>query len=428
MDRRAALLSALALVAAAPARAGDPPTFHEDVEPILQRKCQACHNPDGIGPFPLLTYEQLKEDLPTVAEVITDRRMPPWHADPTVGAFSNDRSLTEAERSTFLAWIEHGAPQGDPTRAPAPRTFPKGWRLGEPDAVIQVPNSFTVPATGTVDYQYFRVNTDFGEDRWVKAMDVQVDAPTVVHHVLVFIKYPDGSGLKSPNMRGGLEGFFASALEGDDVYPFPAGSAKLLPKGSQLVFQVHYTPDGQARTDRPRMGLYFTKPGEQVTREAKSIAMHNVRFAIPPETKGFEVRARYTFHEDTVLYGLLPHMHLRGESFKYLLMYPDGTHRPVLNVPRYDFNWQTNYKLAEPLFIPKGARMVGIATYDNTSTNPANPDPKRMVYFGEQTNDEMMIGYMDVVTATPEERAAWEKAGHGATTPLEPAAPPREFK
>jgi hypothetical protein len=284
---------------------------------------------------------------------------------------------------------------------------------------VQVATSFNVPATGTVSYQYFRVPTDFAEDRWVKAMEVQVDAAPAVHHVLVFIKYPESYG-PSPNMRGGLEGFFASALPGDAIVPFPQGSAKKLPRGSQLVFQVHYTPDGQARVDRPRMALYFAKPDEPIVRETQSIAMHNTRFAIPPETKGFEVRARYTFQQDTIIYGLLPHMHLRGESFRYLLMYPDGTHRPVLNVPRYDFNWQTNYQLAEPLFVPKGARMVGIATFDNTSGNPANPDPKRMVGFGEQTQDEMMIGYMDVLAATPEERAAWEKLGHGAVSPLEP--------
>jgi hypothetical protein len=207
------------------------------------------------------------------------------------------------------------------------------------------------------------------------------------------------------------------------VIPFPRGTAKRLPRGSTLTFQIHYTPDGEPRTDLTRMALYFAKEDEPITREAQSVSLHQERFAIPPGVKGHEVRARHEFRQDTIIYGLLPHMHVRGETFRYLLMYPDGSHEPVLSIPRWDFNWQNTYRLAEPLFVPKGAKMMGIATYDNSTDNPANPDPTAMVMFGEQTWDEMMIGYMDVVTATPEERAAWERAhAENVVTPLD--APP----
>ncbi len=420
MGRRQVALSLLSLAFVTGARADEPapaaPTFHRDVEPILQQRCQVCHRPEGVGPFPLLTYDDVAADLATIAEVVSDRRMPPWHADPHVGAFENSRALSDAERATLFAWIEAGGPRGDPAHAPPPREWPSTWALGEPDAVLETP-TFQVPARGTVDYQYFRVPTDFGEDRWITGMEVRVDAPTVVHHVLVFVKYPREAG-PSPQVRGGLEGYFASALPGDQAMTFPAGTARRLPRGSTLVFQVHYTPDGEARTDHTRLALYFARPGQRIEREARTVALYSTGFAIPPNVKGHEVRARYQFREDTMLHGFTPHMHLRGESFRYLLMYPDGTTRPMLVIPRYDFNWQTTYRLAEPVFVPKGARMLGLATYDNSADNPANPDPSRRVYFGEQTSDEMMIGYMDVIAATPAERAAWEQAGHGAVTPL----------
>ncbi|MBX3470809.1 MAG: cytochrome c [Planctomycetes bacterium] len=427
MRLQPALLALTAFALAPLARADEPargPTFHRDVEPILQQRCQVCHRPDGVGPFPLLTHDDVAADLPTIAQVVADRRMPPWHADPAVGTFSNSRALSDAERSTLLAWIEAGGPKGDPKDAPKPREWVSDWVHGEPDAVVQTPGPFKVPARGTLDYQYFRVATDFGEDKWIRAMEVRVDAPTVVHHVLVFVQYPRAAGA-SPRVRGGLDGYFASALPGDQVVPFPAGSAKRLPRGSTLVFQVHYTPDGEVRQDRTRLGLYFAAPDE-VQREAQTVALNSTGFAIPPGVKGHEVRARYQFDKDTMLVGLTPHMHLRGESFRYLLLLPDGTHRPVLSIPRYDFNWQTTYRLAEPMFVPKGARMMGIATFDNSAGNPANPDPTRTVYFGEQTTDEMMIGYMDVVPATAAERAAWEAATQGASSPLD--LPPADGK
>ncbi len=420
--RRSLAIAAL-LLAGASARAdeGSPPetsapSYYEHVAPILQRRCQVCHRPGAIGPFSLLTYEDAAGNSAMIEEVVENRRMPPWHANPEVGPhFSNDRTLPAAERRTLLDWIAAGVPAGDPAAAPPPARFPdaSAWRIGVPDAVVQIPREVTVPATGVVDYQYFEVPTDFGEDKWVRAMEIKVTAPSVVHHVLVFVVYPDRRA--SPRVQGGLQGYFASMLPGESVEPFPEGSGKWLPRGATLRFQIHYTPDGEERRDRPSLALKFAGKDERITRRVQTKALFEVRFAIPPGAKDHVVRAQYDFRQDALLTGLLPHMHLRGKSFRYLLRYPDGTSRALLDIPRYDFNWQNTYRLAEPLYVPKGSRMIGVASYDNSADNPANPDPARVVRFGEQTWDEMMIGYMDLLDPTDADRAAWERAQEGGS-------------
>ncbi len=411
--RLAAALAAALLAAPRAASADEPaasaaPTWYRDVLPIVQERCQGCHRPGGVGPFALRTAEDAAAHAAMIAEVVEERRMPPWHADPAVGRFVNDRSLTPAQRATIVAWARGDQALGDPAHAPAPRTWASGWRMGEPDAVVSTPAPFRVAARGTVEYQYFNVPTDFGEDKWVSALEVQVDAPTVVHHVLVFVRYPRERG-RSPEVKDGLAGYFASLLPGDAVLAFPEGTAKWLPQGSVLVFQVHYTPDGEERRDQPKLGLKFV-PRERVEREFVTTSLHTTRFKIPPGAKGHVVEATKRFEHDTVLWGMTPHMHLRGESFRYVVELPDGSRRPLLTVPRYDFDWQTTYRLAEPMFLPAGSVVHGRATYDNSADNPWNPDPTREVRFGEQTHHEMMIGYLEVVTATPAERAAWERA------------------
>lgn len=384
------------------------PTWHEAVEPIVQRRCQVCHREGQAAPFALQTREQAAEWADTIAEVVRERRMPPWHADPAIGRFANDRHLDDAEQATILAWLAGGLPAGDPGKAPPAPTWPEsGWHIGQPDAVLSMPRSVKIPATGVLQYQYFDVGTDFGEDRWVDALEVRVGAPAVVHHVLIFIKFPDNS---QPNMKGGLKGYFASGLPGDTVLPFPPGLAKRLPRGSRLIFQMHYTPNGTPAEDRTELGLRFAPSGE-ARREMRTVSVFETDFRIPPHAAAHEVAAETRFKEDTILYSFLPHMHVRGKSFKYVLRTPDGKEEVLLSVPRYDFNWQNSYRLAEPRFLPAGSKVTGHAFYDNSDQNPANPDPSRDVGFGEQTWDEMMIGYMDVTTATPEERAAWEAAG-----------------
>jgi mono/diheme cytochrome c family protein len=401
---------------AAPASPTAAPTFYRDVLPVLQQRCQVCHHAGGAGPFALETLADAEKNAPMIAEVVETGRMPPWQADPAVGHFANARVLPPAEKQLLLDWTANLKP-GDEKDAPPPRAWPSGWALGEPDAIVSLPRVMHVPARGVVDYVYTDVPTEFGEDKWLKAWQVRSSSPTVVHHVLVFVKYPSGAG-QPPNFRGGLDGYFASALPGDQVLPFAQGTARRLPRGTTLVFQVHYTPDGTARDNQVQMALWFAKKDEPIEREARTVALNNTHFQIMPNAKGQEVRARYTFQSDVILYGLTPHMHVRGESFRYLLMMPDGTSRPLLNVPHYDFAWQNTYRLETPMFVPRGAKMVGLATFDNTSGNPANPDPNRTVYFGEQTTDEMMIGYMDTVAATPAERAEWERT---QVVPLDPA-------
>ncbi|MGE0710565.1 MAG: cytochrome c [Planctomycetota bacterium] len=393
------------------------PTYHGEIEGIFQRRCQTCHRPGAIGPMPFTSYKEVAGQAAMIHEVVTTRRMPPWHADPKVNTFANSRRLPDAERQAILDWVDAGAPQGDPKQAPAPVTWPdaKAWRIGEPDAVLELPKAFTVPATGVVQYQYTYVKTDFDADKWIKSMEVQIGAPTVVHHVLVFVIYPDRG--KSPRVRGGLRGYFASALPGDSIAPYPAGTAKWLPKGSTLVFQIHYTPDGTERVDRCKLGLRFAKPEEKITRRARTLALSTTSFAIPAGASDHPVRAHYDFQDDTILFGLTPHMHLRGKTFRYALRYPDGKTVPLLEIPRWDFNWQNTYRFEQPLFVPKGSRMIGVATFDNSDKNPANPDPSRVVRFGEQTWDEMMIGYLETVDALPEDRAAWEKSQAEAANP-----------
>ncbi|HBP21558.1 MAG TPA: hypothetical protein DEA08_27695 [Planctomycetes bacterium] len=393
---------------AKPAAKAKTPTYYGDIAAIVQKRCQNCHRPGAIGPFPMTTYKEVAGWAAMIHEVVGNGRMPPWHADAPHGTFANDRRLPQAEKDAILAWVDAGAPKGDLAQAPKPVTWPEpnAWRLGKVDAVVEEEKTFSVPATGSVPYQYSYVKTNFDEDKWIKGLEVKVDAPGVVHHVLIFVIYPERH--KSPRVRGGLRGYFASALPGDAIAPFPEGAAKFLPKGATLVFQTHYTPNGTAQKNHSRLGLLFAKPEEKITRRVQTKSVHTMRINIPAGAEAHKVRATYDFKQDQMLYGLLPHMHLRGKSFYYILRYPDGSVDKLLDVPKYDFNWQNTYRFAQPRFVPKGSRMIGVAVYDNSDKNPANPDPTRTVRFGEQTWDEMMIGYMDLVEASAAERAAWE--------------------
>ncbi len=391
------------------------PTYHEHVAPIIQARCQECHRPGAVGPFELMNYADALGNSAMIDEVIRTRRMPPWNADAeTTPHFSNSRVLAEAERKTLLDWIEADCPQGDESKGPPPIAYrdPKKFSF-DPDGVYETPIPFKVPADGSIPYQYYLVKTHFDEDKWVTGWEIKVDAPSVVHHVLVFVVYPNR--VESPRVRSGLRGYFCSMLPGESLKPFPLGSAKLLPKGASLRFQVHYTADGEPHTNRVRLALKLADP-DKTPRRARTIGLSNTRLRLPPHDPNYTLRARHVFRRDTLLMGLTPHMHLRGKSFSYLLIQPDGTKRRLLNVPRWDFNWQNTYRFKEPIFVPAGSKMIGIASYDNSAKNRANPDPSAEVRFGEQTWDEMMIGYMDTVDALPEDRVAWEKSRSAAKT------------
>ena len=379
--------------AAAPAAAAPEVTYHNRVSRIVQRYCIECHRAGENGPFELTTYDQVREHLATIKRVVRRGTMPPWFADPNVGHWTNDRSLSEADREDLLKWIDSGAPAGDGRDAPVERQFVDGWKIGKPDAVFETPYAFKVPATGAMDYQRVMVQTHLPEDRWVTAVEVRPSSPAVVHHVLVFLVYPPNHPRlgEQPRYRDGLDGYFAGLVPGQGHVVFPRGVARFIPKDAILVFQIHYTPNGTATEDRPKVGMVFSDgPPEH---ELSTRGAFNTRFQIPPGADNHPVSATHLFRFPVRLLAFNPHSHVRGKAFRYEMLYPDGRSETVLDVPRYDFNWQTEYFLREPLDVPSGTRLKVTAWYDNSEKNPANPDPKATVRFGDQTWDEMMIGY-----------------------------------
>jgi peroxiredoxin len=371
-------------------------SYASDVASLVQNKCQVCHRPGQVGPFSLLTYDDARKHAAMIREVVDDRRMPPWHADPRYGHFANDRSLSAKERATLLAWVDQGTPLGDIKDLPAPRVFPQGWSIGQPDAVFELPEPYYVPAQGVVSYVYFRVPTNFKEDRWIQAAEAVPGDRSVVHHIIVYVM--DSAG---PAAGRGRPNHFCGYAPGDAPSVFPEGTAKKIPAGADLLFQVHYTPTGRVRTDRSKVGMVFAKT--KPTREAFTIGIANPDLLIPPKADDVQVASSLVVPREVRVLSFMPHMHLRGQSFKYTFTKPGETPEVVLSVPAFDFAWQTYYSLAEPMILPRGTKIDCLAEFDNTEGNPYNPDSSKMVQWGEQTFEEMMIGYldMDVPVGTP---------------------------
>ena len=320
--------------------------------------------------------------------VLDDEVMPPWFANHDSGPWANDASLSDDQRSQLYRWLRGGTPAGDPQHAPLAKNWVEGWSIGEPDLVVPMSRPFEVPADGVVDYQYIYAETGLKEDRWVRAVEIRPTAKQVMHHVLVFLADSDDAG-------NGLEGFFAGTVPGQSGIVFPEGTGKLLPAGSRLLFQLHYTPNGEKAVDQSEIGFIFADEpprGAIITDSA-----YSTDFAIPPGAFDHEVRAEMRFPRAATLLSFFPHTHLRGIAFAYELTYPDGEVEQLLSLPNYDFNWQLNYDLAQPKQVPAGTVMSATAWYDNSSENPANPDPEKWVRYGEQTFDEMMIGYVNWV-------------------------------
>jgi len=371
-----------------------PLTYHARVERIIQSNCVECHRSGGVAPFSLEKYEDVVAHKGAIKRVVSDRTMPPWFAAPAGGphsVFANDRSLTEGDKAELLAWLGGDLKKGDPADAPLPRSFASGWLIGPPDAVFQIPTPIKVKAEGTMAYQNVRIATNYAEDRWVRALEVQPTAREVVHHVLVFAIPPDQRG---PGTEA--SGFFAAYAPGNGVLVYPEGYAKRLPKGYTLLFQIHYTPNGKATTDQSRLGVVFAK--EPPRHEVRTFGIANLTFTIPPGAENTRVVAKAgVLGDDITILGLFPHAHLRGKAARYELTTGTST-RLLLDVPHYDFNWQLPYHFAEPVRAPKGSVVTYTAWYDNSSGNPANPDPNREVGWGEQTYDEMHLGYVDYVS------------------------------
>jgi peroxiredoxin len=367
-------------------------TYAKDVAPLLQKRCASCHRAGDIAPFSLATYDETVPWAETIEQVVRSGRMPPWHADPAHGKFANDPRLSEAEKKLICDWVAGGVPAGDLKDAPKTSKQEQGWRIGKPDLVIEMPLAFKVPAAGAVEYQYYLIDPELKEDRWVKASEVKPGSRQVVHHAVVFVQPP---GDLTVIAKDGF-GFQMLAAYGPGVPPrdLKGGLAKLVPAGSKLVFQMHYTPCGVEQTDRTQVGLIFADPKE-VKQEHRSGIVLNYKLRIPPGEKNHIVQATHQFRQDTWLYSLAPHMHLRGKRFQFEARYPDGSREVLLDVPRWDFEWQHIYELAEPKRMPEGTRLHCTACFDNSEANLWNPDPKREVTFGLQTSQEMMVGFFE---------------------------------
>jgi peroxiredoxin len=385
-------------------------TFTKDVLPVLQKHCQDCHRPGEIGPFSLLTFKQAVAWSDAIREAVTDGRMPPWHADPAHGSFRNERRLTDAERKALLGWIDQGCAKGNDTDAPPARTFVDGWQLGKPDEVLTLGEAIPIPAQSPrngMPYQYRLLGEPFKEDRWVRAAEVRPGDRGVVHHVLLFARPPHARPIdfkrkvadqlfdwvdpRDKDLIG--NGLLGAYVPGALPALAPDGMAVRVPKGTQLILELHYTPNGRKSEDRPSVGFLYSK--EKPKYEIRDRSILNLEFVVPPFEENHEVKATTTFDKDAVLLAFAPHMHLRGKDFEYILTTPDGKKETLLRVPRYDFNWQMKYELKEARRIPKGSRIDCIAHFDNSRKNPNNPNPSQPVGWGDQTFQEMMIGFVD---------------------------------
>jgi len=382
-------------VAASPGKAtAGKLTFHKDVEPILQKRCVECHRPGEIGPFSLLKYDKAKSSAKQIKEVVVKRRMPPWHADPKHGEWKNERRLSTQEIDTIAGWVDAGAPEGDPKDAPPAPKFIDGWQIGTPDAIYSIPRKERVPAEGTIPYRQLFVPTGLKEDKWIQAVEVRPTARAVVHHVLTFIIYPLHRLKEQPQIDG-LNGYVGIYVPGEGPTVFPEGMGKYVPAGATIAFQLHYTATGEAAEDQTQIGFIWAKkrPAQEVVTQSAS----NQRLRIPAGAGDHPQEASHTIPYDAKLLSLLPHMHVRGKAFKYVAVSPDGKEEVLLDVPHYDFNWQTCYRLKEPKTLKRGTTIRAFARFDNSKDNPFNPDPTKEVRWGQQTWEEMLVGYMDYV-------------------------------
>ena len=404
-----ALLSAVGIAQGPGPVADRTPTFTHDVAPILYANCVTCHRPGEIAPMSLITYQETRPWARSIANKVRDGVMPPWHADAAPGTFSNERRLGAAEKDLLERWAAAGAPEGDPKDLPARPAFTDGWRLGKPDAIFEMTEDYTVPARGTIQYENFYIPTNFTEAKWLKGIEARPGNRAVVHHILVYYEAPLDEPRAAPvlqpnredsqtprNTERGLRpvqntGFPARLLAtyapGTDPQVFPEGTALRLAPGGILHLQVHYTANGTAASDRSKVAMIFAnEPPPEEIRPGQFI---NGRFTIPAGATNQEVSTDVGFAQDATLWGLFPHTHVRGKRWSYTLELPDGTKKALLSVPKYDFNWQTYYMFKEPISIPKGARIVSTAWYDNSAANRSNPDPTIDVKWGDQTWEEM---------------------------------------
>jgi hypothetical protein len=408
----AVVIVVCAVISTAAQQAAAAPTFSKDVAPILYKNCVNCHRPGEIGPMSLLTYEETRPYAKAIANAVTNRTMPPWHADAPAGTFHNERSLSSGERETLTAWAAAGAPNGDPKDLPARPTFSNGWSLGTPDVVFEMSEDYRVAAKGTIQYEWFYIPTNFTEAKWVKSIEIRPGNRAAVHHVLVYYRAkPDAKtppvarpnvkdqsnpppaerGVAERPRRTDLQGMpprlIATYAPGTEPQVAPSGTAFRLEPGGLIELQMHYTATGQLETDRTKLGITFST--DPSPREVRAQHFMNMTLKLPAGAPDVAVTTDLEFLQDATVWALFPHTHLRGKRWSYTLRLPNGETKSILSVPRYDFNWQTYYMFKEPLQVPKGSKIVSTAWYDNSAANRNNPDPKADVSWGDQTWQEM---------------------------------------
>ena len=384
------LIPAFGLAIAANLAAAGAPTFTKDVAPILYQRCLECHRAGEAAPMSFETYAQVRPWAKAIKQQVASRTMPPWDADPTVDTFSNNRSLTDAQIAIITKWVDDGAVEGKASDMPKMPQFTQGWVMGKPDVTFDTGVDFKIPAEGVVPYQYFTVDPGFKEDTWVQAAEVRPVQRSQVHHILVFVQ---PGGKRTPRSGEQFSDMLIGYAPGVPSTVWDADTAYLVKAGSTFLFQEHYTTNGKEATDRSVLGLRIRK--DKPTYRALSGSAMQQRLAIPPNDPNYESKATYVFKEDVTLLDMTPHMHLRGKAFKYVLTYPDGRSEELLNVPHYEFNWQLSYILAQPRQVPAGSKIEATAWYDNSANNKYNPDPTKEVHWGDQTFQEMMIGFFN---------------------------------
>ncbi len=388
---------------ASAAEAEGTPTFAKDVAPIFYDNCVTCHRPNHLAPMSLISYEDARPWARAVKSKVLAGEMPPFFADTSVRAYKNDTSLTQHEIDTIAAWVDGGAPRGNDADLPEVPQFAEGWSIGEPDLIFTMLEPFEVPADGTVPYSYVTVPTNLKQDVWISAYEFVPGDRRVLHHVIAQVMEDDGKPATGEVLltRDGDRTRAEGATVGGYVpnrlgTVYPAGVASRLPAGADIEAQMHYTTIGKPVTDRSSWGVVLAAEPDSM-RRAGGGQVINPMFRIEPGNPSFEVTASRKISEDTYLSSMMPHMHVRGKSAKFIIQFPDGREEVALSVPNYDFNWQLNYQLEEPIFMPAGSELQAVFTYDNSTNNRHNPDPTAEVRWGDQTWEEMMLGYYRTV-------------------------------
>jgi hypothetical protein len=436
-------IAALMAIAQTPGSDSNKPlTFTRDVAPILYKHCVSCHHPGDIAPMSLLTYKDARPWAAAIRQAVVTRKMPPWLAEPAIGHWSNDPRLSDAEIQTIRTWVEGPKPEGDPKDMPAPPSFPDGWKIGKPDAVFSIP-VHTLEPKGPDEYTYVDVPTHFQEDRWIVAAELRPGNRKIVHHAHVFVKGAnaaqkksdtpateyakwirirqgslewvrpeapvidngcsvDDNGLFPGSKSSDLSSLISSYLPGREADVYPPGTARKVPAGAILSFQIHYSrTTGKTETDQTSVGLIFAKAAPRVI--SRRIDLSNQMFMLPAGDSDHAVSECHTFDKDVLITSLTPHMHLRGKSMQILAELPDGRKQTLLSVPEYQFNWQFTYREKDPVYLPKGTRIEVLARFDNSVNKPGNPDPNTNVRWGSASENEMMDGWIEYVDATPAE-------------------------